>query len=141
MADIVDSATRSRMMSGIRGKDTKPEMIVRKALHRAGYRYRLHVKDLPGKPDIVLPKHKTVIFVHGCFWHHHDCKKFKWPKTRPEFWREKIQGNVKRDRNAVSDLNKLGWRVFVVWECEITSSKADFDVAEIIRFATCLDAT
>lgn len=128
------------MMSGIRGKDTKPEMIVRKALHRAGYRYRLHVKDLPGKPDIVLPKYKTVIFVHGCFWHRHDCEKFKWPKTRPEFWREKIEGNVERDRETVSDLEKLGWKVLLVWECEVTSSKADFDVAKIIRFATCLDA-
>jgi len=119
MADIVDKETRSRMMSGIRGKDTKPEMIVRRALHKAGYRYRLHVKDLPGKPDIVLPKYKTVIFVHGCFWHHHDCKNSKWPKTREEFWRKKIEGNVARDKKAYAELEKLGWKVIVIWECQI----------------------
>lgn len=121
MADIVDKATRSRMMSGIRGKDTQPEMIVRRALHKAGYRFRLHRKDLPGKPDIVLPKYKTAIFVHGCFWHGHDCKHFKWPKTRPEFWREKIGKNVERDRMAIAELEKLGWNVKVVWECEVKS--------------------
>lgn len=107
------------MMSGIRGKNTKPEIIVRKALHAAGYRFRLHRKDLPGKPDIVLPKYKTVIFVHGCFWHKHDCRYFKWPKTRPDFWREKIEGNVERDRLAYEKLEEMGWRVKVVWECEL----------------------
>ena len=107
------------MMSGIRGKDTKPEMIVRRALHRAGFRYRLHVKDLPGKPDIVLPKYKTVIFVHGCFWHMHDCKYFKWPKTRTEFWKEKIEGNAQRDKIALKQLKDNGWNVLTVWECEL----------------------
>ncbi len=121
MVDIVDPKTRSRMMSGIRGKDTKPEMIVRRALHRAGYRYRLHVKNLPGEPDIVLPKYKTVIFVHGCFWHCHDCKNFKWPKTRREFWQKKIKGNVERDKLHYEDILKLGWKVLVMWECEIKS--------------------
>lgn len=119
MVDVVDKKTRSRMMSGIRGKNTKPEIIVRKALHAAGYRFRLHRKDLPGKPDIVLPKYKTVIFVHGCFWHKHDCRYFKWPKTRPDFWREKIEGNVERDRLAYEKLEEMGWRVKVVWECEL----------------------
>jgi len=119
LADIVDKATRSRMMSGIRGKNTKPEMLVRRALHRAGYRFRLHRKDMPGKPDVVLPKYRTVIFVHGCFWHKHDCKHFKWPKTRPEFWRKKILQNVERDKGHYDELQKLGWRVIVIWECEV----------------------
>ena len=119
MADIVDSKTRSRMMSGIRGKNTKPEILVRKALHAKGYRFRLHDKKLPGKPDIVLPKYKTVIFVHGCFWHKHNCKHFKWPKTRPEFWRDKIVGNTERDKKHIEELQKLGWNIKVIWECEI----------------------
>lgn len=106
-------------MSGIRGKDTKPEMIVRRALHKAGFRYRLHVKDLPGKPDIVLPKYRTVIFVHGCFWHKHNCKYFKWPKTRPDFWKEKIEGNVERDKKHLSMISSMGWKSLIIWECEI----------------------
>lgn len=123
MADIVDSATRSRMMSGIRTKGTKPEMIVRRALHKAGFRYRLHDKKLPGKPDIVLPKYKTVIFVHGCFWHGHMCSKFKWPKTRAEWWREKIEGNMARDRKAIENLEMMEWRVVQIWECELNNLK------------------
>ncbi|WP_332638834.1 very short patch repair endonuclease [Brevundimonas sp.] len=118
MADVVDPATRSRMMSGIRGKDTKPELMIRKALHARGFRYRLHC-DLPGKPDICLPKHHAVIFVHGCFWHGHGCHLFKWPKTRPEFWREKIGRNCEVDRIADERLAELGWRVAVVWECAL----------------------
>ncbi|MDP3492743.1 MAG: very short patch repair endonuclease [Hyphomonadaceae bacterium] len=106
-------------MSGIRGKDTKPEMIVRRGLHARGYRFRLHDKGLPGRPDLVFPKYRAVIFVHGCFWHGHDCHLFKWPKTREEFWRTKIQGNQVRDRLAVLRLRKLGWRVRTVWECEL----------------------
>ena len=128
MADIVDRETRSRMMSGIRGKDTKPEILVRKALHAAGYRFRLHRNDLPGKPDIVLPRYRTVIFVHGCFWHGHMCKHFKWPKTREDFWRAKITRNVERDREAIAALEKLGWTVKVVWECEV---KPNFDLQVI----------
>lgn len=119
MADVVDAATRSRMMAGIRARDTKPEMIVRRALHKAGFRYRLHVKDLPGKPDIVLPKYKTAIFVHGCFWHGHMCRKFKWPKSREEWWRAKIEGNVARDKKAAEDLLDSGWRLGIVWECAL----------------------
>ena len=123
MVDVVDKATRSRMMSGIKGKNTKPEIRVRKVLHKAGYRFRLHGKNLPGKPDIVLAKHKTVIFVHGCFWHGHDCKYFKWPKTRPEFWRNKIEGNKTRDASQQEKLKNLGWQVKVIWECEVKNEK------------------
>lgn len=119
MPDVVDAATRSRMMAGIRGKDTKPEMIVRRALHARGFRYRLHNRDLPGCPDLVFPKYRAVIFVHGCFWHGHGCKVFKWPKTRPEFWREKIEGNRIRDRSAAARLKRQGWRVIRVWECQL----------------------
>ena len=118
MADVVDAATRSRMMSGIRGKNTKPELIIRKALHARGFRYRLHC-DLPGKPDICLPKHRAVILVHGCFWHGHGCHLFKWPKTRPEFWREKIARNVTVDRRALSELEAAGWRTAQIWECAL----------------------
>lgn len=106
-------------MSGIRGKDTRPEIIVRQALHRAGFRFRLHRKDLPGKPDIVLPKYHTVIFVHGCFWHGHGCRYFKVPKTRTDFWLDKIMANAKRDRLQEDALRSAGWRVFTVWECDI----------------------
>jgi DNA mismatch endonuclease (patch repair protein) len=129
LADIVDKATRSRMMSGIRGKNTKPEMIVRRVLHKAGFRYRLHDKRLPGKPDIVLPKYKTVIFVHGCFWHGHDCKAFKWPKTRKEFWKNKIAGNIERDIQRQHTLTETGWRVVQLWECDVRKM-AENDILE-----------
>ena len=119
MADIVDSATRSRMMSGIRGKNTKPEIIIRKLLFNAGFRYRLHVKDLPGKPDIVLPKYHAVIFIHGCFWHGHDCPLFKMPSTRGEFWKSKIARTKKLDAEAQAKLADIGWRVGAVWECAL----------------------
>jgi len=106
-------------MAAIRGKDTKPEMLVRRYLHRAGFRYRLHAKDLPGKPDIVLPKYRAVIFVHGCFWHRHEgCKNAVMPKTNEAFWRKKLEGNVQRDRRNEEKLKKQGWRVLTVWECE-----------------------
>lgn len=104
-------------MSGIRSKNTKPELLVRKALHAAGYRFRIHRKDLPGKPDLVLPKFRAVIFVHGCFWHGHNCPVFKWPKTREKFWREKIERTRVTDTNAREALLASGWRVGVVWEC------------------------
>lgn len=118
MADVVDPATRSRMMSGIRGKNTKPEMLIRRGLHARGFRYTLHCK-LPGKPDICLPKYRAVIFVHGCFWHGHDCHLFKWPKTRPEFWREKIRRNREVDTRAWAALRTDGWRVGTIWECAL----------------------
>jgi len=123
LADVVDPATRSRMMSGIRGKNTKPELLIRKALHARGFRYRLHCKDLPGNPDLCLPKYRAVIFVHGCFWHGHDCHLFKWPKTRPEFWREKIGRNRAVDIQAERRLIETGWRVAVVWECALKGSR------------------
>ena len=105
-------------MSGIRGKNTQPEMIVRRALFAAGYRFRLHRRDLPGAPDIVLPGRKVAIFAHGCFWHmHSNCKNAKVPSTRPEFWRDKLQGNVARDMQAIDALLAAGWRVLTVWEC------------------------
>lgn len=120
MADIVDPETRSRMMSGIRGKDTKPELALRRALHARGFRYRLHDKWLPGKPDLVLPRFRVVIFVHGCFWHRHEgCKYATTPATRPEFWQAKFRENAERDQRNIDALLALGWRVAVVWECEI----------------------
>ena len=117
--DIVDSATRSRMMSGIRGVNTKPELQVRSALHRLGYRFRLHVRDLPGKPDIVLPRHRAVVMVHGCFWHGHDCSLFKLPKTRTEFWCDKIARNKAIDVSSAEALRGAGWRLATVWECAL----------------------
>lgn len=120
MADIVDSQTRSRMMSGIRGKDTKPEMVLRRALHARGFRYRLHGKGVPGRPDLVFAKHRAVIFVHGCFWHRHEgCRYATTPATRPEFWAEKFAANVRRDRAACEALVADGWRVAIVWECAL----------------------
>lgn len=106
-------------MSGIRGKNTRPELLIRKALHARGFRYRLHCKDLPGNPDLCLPRYRAVIFVHGCFWHGHDCHLFKWPKTRPEFWREKIGRNCEVDDKARKHLLSTGWRVATIWECAL----------------------
>lgn len=131
MADVVDAATRSRMMAGIRGKDTKPEMIVRRALHARGFRYTLHNRKLPGSPDLCFPKYRAVIFVHGCFWHGHECELFQWPKTRQEFWQEKIGANRKRDRRVVRELRRQGWRVITVWECAVKNAKPE----ALIRFA------
>ncbi len=125
MTDIVDSKTRSRMMSGIRGKNTKPEIVIRKRLHARGYRFRLHRKDLPGSPDMVLRKHQAVILINGCFWHGHQCRLFKWPKTRPEFWRNKIEGNIRRDQQKLFELKRLGWRVCLLWECEIKGANEE----------------
>ena len=118
-ADIVAPDVRSRMMAGIRGKDTKPELVIRSALHRLGFRFRLHRRDLPGKPDLVFPKYRAVILVHGCFWHGHDCHLFRWPKTRREFWEQKISSNVARDRRHLSELAARCWRVATVWECAL----------------------
>jgi DNA mismatch endonuclease (patch repair protein) len=118
--DIFTQAKRSEIMGRIRGKNTKPEMLVRKKLHAAGFRFRLHRKDLPGRPDITLPRHKTVIFVHGCFWHGHEgCKANRIPKTNEAFWREKIDRNRQRDARNKAELIALGWTVVEVWECEV----------------------
>lgn len=125
MVDVVDGATRSRMMSGIRGRNTKPEILVRSLLHRQGFRFRLHARNLPGKPDIVLPRYRAIVFVHGCFWHGHDCPLFKWPGTRQDFWREKIGSTHRNDRRAREKLLSTGWRVGVVWECAIRGAGKD----------------
>lgn len=128
--DIVDPKIRSRMMSGIRSRNTKPEILLRKALHAMGYRYRLNVRLLPGSPDIVLPKWRVVIFVHGCFWHRHpDCKKATTPATNTDFWTKKFAANTKRDKTAIKELHNLGWRTAIVWECAI-GSKIDVELID-----------
>ena len=138
MADVVDQKTRSRMMSGIRGRDTKPEMAVRRAMFAAGFRFRLHRRDLPGIPDIVLPGRRVTVFVHGCFWHRHaGCRYATLPTTRPEFWKAKLEGNAARDAKTIEALLALGWRVLVVWECTVrdheTMSALPETLAEWIR--------
>lgn len=125
MADIVPPLVRSRMMSGIKGKNSLPEMRVRSLLFAAGYRFRLHRRDLPGTPDIVMPSRKIAIFVHGCFWHAHErCRYARIPSTRPDFWTAKFQANVERDQRAVEKLTALGWRVLCVWECATRDHEA-----------------
>lgn len=120
MADVHNKATRSYNMSRIKGKNTKPEMLVRKFLFANGFRHRIHVKDLPGKPDIVLPKYKTVIFVHGCFWHgHEECKHATIPKTRTMWWKNKIMKNRDNDRKSIEELKSSGWNVKIIWTCEL----------------------
>lgn len=120
MADIFSKAKRSEIMSKISGKETKPEILVRKFLFAQGFRYRKNDKRLPGKPDIVLPKYKTLIFVHGCFWHgHQNCKKSALPQTNYEFWKNKIQKNVVRDKSKQRELKKLGWKLVVIWQCQM----------------------
>ncbi|MEI6680081.1 MAG: DNA mismatch endonuclease Vsr [Mariniphaga sp.] len=126
MTDVHDPATRSYNMSRIRGKNTRPEMVVRKFLFANGFRYRLHDPKLPGKPDIVLPKYKTVIFVNGCFWHgHKGCPYFVLPKTRTEWWLQKIKRTMARDKAAEIALNVKGWKVIVIWECQLKSKNRD----------------
>lgn len=126
MADVVSPAKRSQMMSGIKGKNSLPEMLVRKALFAMGHRFRLHRRDLPGTPDIAMPSRKIAIFVHGCFWHaHQGCKYAKTPSTRTDFWTAKLQGNVDRDRRAADRLAELGWRVLTVWECSTRDPEAE----------------
>ena len=140
MMDNVDSQTRSRMMSGIRGKDTSPELLLRSGLQRLGFRHRLgttyrwHGKLLPGKPDLVFPKYRAVIQVNGCFWHRHECHLFKWPGTREEFWRKKLSDNAARDSRNNKELEQLGWRVLVVWECAV-KGRTKRNHAEVINTA------
>ena len=123
MVDIVDAETRSRMMRNIRGKDTKPELLLRRGLHARGFRYRLHHKGLPGRPDLVFPKYRAAAFVHGCFWHRHPgCPKATTPATRVDFWQNKFAENTARDRRHIDQLQEAGWRVLVVWECELARS-------------------
>lgn len=134
MNDVVSPQIRSRMMSGIRGKNTKPELRVRQYLHGQGFRYSLHRRDLPGRPDLVLPKYRAVVFVHGCFWHAHPhCRYATTPSTRREFWTEKLAANRLRDESVVSQLTGQGWRVVVVWECALRRTP-DESLAELSEF-------
>lgn len=134
MVDVVNSAVRSRMMSGIRGKNTKPELQVRQYLHRLGFRYSLHRRDLPGRPDLTLAKRGAVVFVHGCFWHSHaGCRLAAVPSTRPDFWKQKLGANADRDRRNLEDIRNAGWRVAIVWECALRSSP-DAALAGLVEF-------
>lgn len=119
-------------MAAIKGSHTKPELAVRRALHAAGFRFRLHAKNLPGKPDLVFPRYKAVLFVNGCFWHQHDCHLFKWPTTRADFWRAKIGSNRTRDQHAIEALRLQGWRVGVIWECAL-KGRARLDLPEAMQ--------
>ncbi len=125
MADNHSKEVRSMNMSHIRSINSKPEEIVRKYLFSKGLRYRKNVKTLPGKPDIVFPKYKTVVFVNGCFWHHHNCGRFVWPSSNEEYWHKKIDGNVERDKRNIKSLEDIGWRVIVIWECELKRDVAE----------------
>ena len=119
MPDLVSASVRSRIMSSVKQRHTKPEMVVRSLLHRLGYRFRLHQKDLPGSPDILLPKYRTAIFVHGCFWHQHEnCGKARRPSSNQEYWNKKLDENISRDKRKEDELSQLGWRVVTVWQCE-----------------------
>lgn len=132
MTDIVDRATRSRMMSAIRSKNTRPELVVRSHLHRAGLRFRIHPKKIPGTPDLVLPAWRAVVFVHGCFWHHHTgCAKAYTPKTNRRFWKNKFAANIARDQAKKQALRSAGWRVFTIWECGSSEARLDHLVRKI----------
>ncbi|MFD1694963.1 very short patch repair endonuclease [Roseibium aestuarii] len=132
--DVVDKTTRSRMMAGIRSKDTRPEIALRRELHSRGLRYRLHGKDLPGKPDLVLARYKAVILVHGCFWHRHqDCRYASTPSTRPEFWQAKFERNISRDAEVRDQLGQAGWRVATVWECALRKPQQVIRSADILE--------
>lgn len=130
--DVISRQTRSRIMASVRGRDTSPEIAVRSIAHGLGLRFRLQRRDLAGKPDLVFPRHVAVIFVHGCFWHHHNCHRGTVPKTRVRFWKAKLRANQARDRRAQASLKQLGWRVLTVWECELRNPKALR--AKMVRF-------
>jgi DNA mismatch endonuclease (patch repair protein) len=133
VTDIVDKLTRSRMMAGIRGKDTKPELALRRSLHALGFRYRLHAKGFPGRPDLILAKYRAAIFVHGCFWHRHPgCRFATTPATRPDFWAAKFDANLARDDAVRAALLKAGWRVGTVWECALRSETAVGAATDIV---------
>ena len=134
MTDFLSPSERSRRMASIRGKDTAPEMVLRRALHARGLRFRLHRKALPGKPDLIFPKYKAVVFVHGCFWHRHpNCKIATTPKSNTEFWIQKFKKNVARDATVIELLKKQGWRVFVVWECEVSTAAKIQATAQLLE--------
>jgi len=132
MTDVLTPDQRRLNMSRVRGKDTKPEMTLRRALHALGLRYRLHRRDMAGCPDLVFPRYKTVIFVHGCFWHGHRCHLFKKPETHTDFWLKKISGNVDRDNKAIKVLRDEGWRVLMIWECALRGPRR-MDLLKILR--------
>lgn len=134
MADNHSKEIRSMNMSHIRSKNSKPEELVRKYLFSKGFRYRKNVKDLPGKPDIVLPKYKTVVFVNGCFWHMHDCPRFVWPSSNKEYWIPKIQKNAERDIENKQHLKELGWNVFTVWECQLKTGDAEETLINLVEW-------
>lgn len=135
MVDVVDSGTRSRMMSGIRSTNTKPELRLRRALHAKGFRFKLHDRSLPGSPDIVLPRWRAVIEVRGCFWHRHErCRFTTMPETRPEFWAAKFGSNVERDQRNEKLLREAGWRVAIVWECALRAKNIDEQISEIVAW-------
>lgn len=134
MVDVVSAVKRSEMMAGIKGKDTRAELTIRRGLHRLGFRYQLHRKDLPGKPDLVFPKYKAVIFINGCFWHAHHCHIFKWPSSRIEFWKEKIGKNKIRDLKNIESCILSGWKVLVIWECSL-KGKTRRKLNEVIHTA------
>ena len=132
--DTLTKEKRSWNMSKIRSKNTKPEIAVRSKLHKAGYRFRLHVKGLPGKPDIVLPKYNTIIFINGCFWHRHNgCENASMPKTRVDFWKKKLNRNIKRQGEVIKELRDLEWKVLVIWECEVGNEKLIKDRLKLIK--------
>ena len=134
MADVHSKEIRSKNMAAIKSKNTKPEILVRRFLHANGFRYKLHDKTLPGKPDIVLPKYKTVIFVHGCFWHGHEaCKYFVVPKTRTEWWLNKINGNVANDLKTIKALKNEGWKIINIWECDLKSNHLNKTLLELLN--------
>ena len=134
MADVHDPATRSRNMAAVRSRDTKPELLFRRGLFHRGFRYRVNVRTLPGRPDVVLKKYRAAVQIHGCFWHGHDCDLFHWPQTRPEFWHQKISTNQVRDSTVGDDLRALGWRVLTVWECALRGTQA-IPLEDVIRLA------
>ena len=135
--DVVDKQTRSRMMAGIRGKNTKPELLLRRALHADGFRYRIHDQRLPGKPDLVFPMYKAVIFIHGCFWHRHpECWWNTTPSTNTEFWKGKLDKNAERDARTVDDLREKGWRIATVWECSFRLSATEQVAATVEEWLT-----
>ncbi|WP_322786354.1 very short patch repair endonuclease [Pontibacter roseus] len=135
MADNLSKEKRSYAMSCVKSKNTRPEMLVRKFLHSKGFRYRLHSKQLPGKPDVVLSMYKAVVFVHGCFWHHHysGCSRSRLPKSNVEFWEKKIKRNIDRDKQNLQHLHMLGWRTFIVWECGLSKSRRDLTLNNLVH--------
>lgn len=132
MTDIVTPEKRSQMMADIKGKNTEPELIIRKGLFNNGFRYLLYRKDIPGKPDLVLPRYNAVIFVNGCFWHQHDCHLFKWPKQNKDFWREKLCNNLERDIRNHEQVAQLGWRICTIWECALKGRSTD-EIAQLLE--------